>query len=72
MNIILPPPPDNYRPGSFAQAFDAIRRAILPAISKDEATPRVLLQAPNGKVYELTVDNTGTLTTALNDGKSHI
>lgn len=70
MNIILPTPPGSYNPNSFAQAFDAIRRAILPLISKDEAAPRLLLRSPSGKVYEVRVDDTGTLTTTLNSGNS--
>jgi hypothetical protein len=57
----------------FLQQFvDTIRRAMIPAVSKDEATPRILLQSPNGSVYSVTVDDTGTLQTALNDGKSRV
>lgn len=50
--------------------IDAIRRAFIPALSQDEAAPRVLLRAPNGTVYEVTVDNSGVLQTAVNDGKT--
>jgi hypothetical protein len=57
----------------FLQQFvDTVRRSLIPAVSKDEATPRILLQSPNGKVYSVTVDNSGNLQTALNDGKSRI
>lgn len=70
MIIYLPPAPPSYNAGAFNQIIDALRRAFGPTISQDEATPRILLKAPNGTVYEVTVDNTGTLTTAINDGKS--
>jgi hypothetical protein len=57
----------------FLQQFvDTIRRAMIPAVSKDEATSRILLQSPNGAVYSVTVDNSGNLQTALNDGKSRV
>lgn len=54
------------------QVLDTIRRTFIPVVSKDEATPRILLQSPNGSVYSVTVDDTGTLQTALNDGKSRV
>lgn len=72
MNIILPTPPSSYNPNTFAQAFDAIRRAVMPLISKDEAVSRVLLRSDGGKVYELRVDDSGNLTTTLNSGNSGI
>lgn len=72
MNINLPPPPLGYSSTSFVQVFDAIKRALLPAVSKDEAAPRILLQAPNGTIYAVTVNNSGVLTTAVNDGKDRI
>jgi hypothetical protein len=72
MNVNLPPPPVSYNSGTFAQILDAVKRSFLLTVSKDEAAPRVLLQAPNGKVYQVTVSNTGVLTVALNDGKDRI
>ena len=72
MNVNLPPPPISYNPNTFAQILDALKRSFLLTVSKDEAAPRVLLQAPNGKVYQVTVSNTGVLTVALNDGKDRI
>ena len=72
MNILLPPPPPSYNPGSFTQVFDAIKRALMSTISKDEATSRILLQAPNGTIYQVTVSNAGVLTTAVNDGKDRL
>ena len=72
MNINLPPPPPSYNPGSFAQILDALKRSFLSTVSKDEAAPRILLQSPNGSVYQVTVSNAGVLTVALNDGKDRV
>lgn len=72
MNIIIPPPPPNYNQYSFMQAFDAIRRAFMPLISKDEASPRILLQDVDGVVWQVTIDTSGNLHTAVNDGKSRL
>lgn len=72
MKVVLPPPPASYSPSNFVQVFDAIKRVLLPAVSKDEATPRIMLLAPDGKIWEVTVTNSGVLTTTLNDGKTRI
>ena len=50
--------------------LDTIRRSLIPVISQDEAAPRLLLRAPNGTTYAVTVDNSGTLQTAVNDGNN--
>lgn len=72
MNVNFPIPPANPN-GAFMQlALDAVRRAFLSVVSKDEAVGRIMLRAPNGKVWEVTVDNSGNLQTAVNDGKSRI
>lgn len=65
MRIIFPPPNS-----ATASLLDALRRAFPSVLSQDEAAPRVLLKAPNGTVYALTVDNAGTLSTAVVDGNS--
>ena len=66
----MPPAPSQYSAMAFNQLLDRVKRALLPVVSKDEAVSRLLLQAPDGTIYAVTVDNTGTLTTAINDGKS--
>jgi hypothetical protein len=43
---------------------DALVRAMIPAVSQDEAVPFILLQAPDGGVWRVTISDTGTLTTA--------
>lgn len=47
-----------------------IRAAFGLALSKNESTPRVLLLSPGEKVYAVTVDDAGALTTTLIDGKT--
>lgn len=66
MKIVLPNPSS-----PMGVILDTIRRALIPAISQDEAAPRVLLRSPSGTVYSVTVDDAGTLSTAvIVDGKS--
>ena len=67
MRIVLPP-----AASSMSVILDTLRRSLIPAISQDEATPRLLLQAPNGTVYSVTVDNSGVLSTAVIDGKARL
>lgn len=70
MIIIMPPPPEQYNASAWRNVLDFIKRSMIPVVSYNEATPRVLLSAPNGSTYSLTVDNSGNLTTTLEDGKS--
>lgn len=65
MNVLLPPPST-----PMGTILETIRRALIPAISQDEAAARVLLRSPNGTVYSLTVNDAGTLSTVLIDGKT--
>lgn len=66
MNIYLPPPST-----PLGTILDTIRRALIPVISQDEAAARLLLRSPNGTVYSVTVDDAGTLSTAvIVDGKT--
>lgn len=58
MRVVLPP-----ASAGMGLILDTIRRALLPAISQNEAAPRVLLSAPDGTVYSVTVSNNGTLST---------
>lgn len=50
--------------------LDAIKRNLIPAISENEAASRVLLMSPNGTVYSVTVDDNGTISAAVVDGKT--
>lgn len=60
MRIVLPPPS-----ASMGVILDTIRRALIPAVSQDEAAPRVLLRSSNGTVYSVTVSDAGTLSATL-------
>lgn len=51
--------------------LEQIKDAIRQVNSRRYAQDRLLLQSPNGTVYEITVDNAGTISTAVNDGKSY-
>jgi hypothetical protein len=65
MKINLPPPSS-----PMGTILDTIRRALIPAVSQDEAAARIMLRSPNGTIYEVTVDNAGTLSIVVNDGKT--
>lgn len=63
MRANLPPAPDRYDPAYFSRAFAGLDQALSQAVTKIEAVQSVLLQAPDGSVYKLTVDNAGNLVT---------
>lgn len=63
MRANLPPAPATYDPAYFTRALAALDQLIDGSVMKIQAVDSVLLQAPNGSVYKVTVDNTGTLTT---------
>lgn len=72
MNINLPIPPQNINAGFMQLAFDAIRRAFVNVVSTSEAVSRIMLRDADGVVWEVTIDTSGNLQTAVNDGKSRI
>lgn len=72
MNINLPIPPQNINAGFMQLAFDAIRRAFVNVVSTGEAVSRIMLRDADGVVWEVTIDTSGNLQTAVNDGKSRI
>lgn len=72
MNVNLPIPPQNINAGFMQLAFAAIKRAFIPVVSSDEATNRIMLLSPDGKAWEITIDNSGNLQTAVNTGKSRV
>jgi hypothetical protein len=65
MNVILPNPNS-----PIGVILDTIRRALIPAVSQDEAAARLLLRSPNGTVFSVTVSDAGIISTAVIDGKS--
>jgi hypothetical protein len=70
MIIVMPPPPEGYSASAWRNILDFIKRSMIPVVSQNEAVSRILLRAPDGTIYAVTVDNSGTLTTAIEDGKS--
>jgi len=64
MNVTFPPVPPSYDSGYFTRAFVTFTQSINQSIRKIEATDSLLLQAPDGSVWKVTVDNSGNLTTA--------
>lgn len=68
MNVDLPSPQQTYTASFMIQVIEAIRRAFLPVVSKDEAVGRIILQAPDGRAWAITVDNSGNLVRTVMDG----
>lgn len=63
MIINLPTPPGGYDREYFRFAFSLLERVLGQSIGRLEAVEGVLLQAPDGGVWKVTVDNTGNLVT---------
>jgi len=70
MIIIMPPTPQKYDASAWSSILDFIKRSMIPVVSRTEAVDRVLLRAPDGTTYALTVDNSGTLTTTVENGNT--
>jgi len=60
-NVILPEPTADRT--VLGRCFEIVRRALSKCVSTDEAAPQIILRAPNGTSWRVTVSNTGTLTT---------
>lgn len=63
MRANLPPAPAAYDSGYFTRALSALDQIVGQTVNKIEAVDSVLLQAPDGSVYKVTVDNSGNLVT---------
>ena len=63
MRVSIPTPPPNYEAGFFNRAFSAIEQMFNFTVTRIEAVDNVLLQAPDGGVWKVTVDNSGNLVT---------
>jgi hypothetical protein len=61
--INLPTPPGGYDREYFRFAFSLLERVLGQSIGRLEAVEGVLLQAPDGGVWKVTVDNSGNLVT---------
>lgn len=47
---------------------DELVRAMIPVVSTEEAVPYVHLQAPDGAVWKVSIDNLGAVTTVKVQG----
>lgn len=63
MNINLPPPPQSYETTYFNRMVASITQAFGICVTRQEAVAAVLLQAPDGSVWKVSVDNSGNLVT---------
>ena len=63
MIINLPTPPGGYDREYFRFAFSLLERVLSQGVSRLEAVNGILLQAPDGGVWQVTVDNSGNLVT---------
>jgi hypothetical protein len=71
MAVVLPPLPPPMTNVSremttyLAQLSNWAHKSLARQIPRDEAVPGLFLISPSNKVYQLTVGDTGTLTTTL-------
>jgi hypothetical protein len=71
MNLNLPTPPAGYDREYFRYSFSLLDRVQQQNVTRLEAVDGVLLQAPNGSVWKVSVDNSGNLvTTSIALGQS--
>ncbi len=71
MNLNLPTPPAGYDREYFRYSFSLLARVQQQNVTRLEAVDGVLLQAPNGSVWKVSVDNSGNLvTTSIALGQS--
>lgn len=70
MNIRFPAFPTNPLGQQLQQAFQIAATAFNSVVSKDEASPRVIFQSPNGTIYAVSITDAGAITTAAISGKT--
>ena len=59
--LSLPAPSSNYDPRNEAQARASLERADALNLKTTKAADRILLRAPNGSVWAVSVSNAGAL-----------
>jgi len=67
--MILPNPPGTYLQAYFAPVLQQIARLLTTSYQKGSdvelnSDQRLIIVSPNGTRYEITVDNSGTLSTS--------
>ena len=70
MLILFPKIPQRIDASYLSIVLDTIRDSIRQVNSRRYAQDRLLLRSPNGTVYEVTVNDSGTVGTAVQDGNS--
>jgi hypothetical protein len=70
MSLPLPQPsfgtvPRQYDPGYFSSFMSLLSRRLSLLAGPNIVQQQLLLQAPDGKVWQVTVNNSGVLTTAI-------
>jgi len=66
--IQLSTPPSEYRQSWASQVLAQIQQALGFCVKTNEATGRIILQSPNGKVWAVTVNDSGSLVVTVMDG----
>ena len=57
----FPQPPSTYSAPYIQRLLETVRGSFSRVVSQDEAVPQVYLLSPGGKVFAVTVSDTGTL-----------
>jgi hypothetical protein len=63
MRLLIPPPPAQYDAGYLTRAFASVEQMSTFTVSRLEAVDGILLQAPDGSVWKLGVNNAGNVVT---------
>jgi hypothetical protein len=64
----LPPAPINIGQTYMTSVLQRLTALFARVVVTDQAAPRIILQSPDGRGWNVTVDDTGALTTTLNPG----
>lgn len=68
MRVQIPFPPPGPNQSFLSRLAEEIRRMARHTVSTEEAVPSFMLVSAGGKIYRVTVDETGTLTTTYVSG----
>lgn len=68
MIIKFPQVPAAYSQSFFTALFQNLAARFPFVVATNEAVPRVILQSPNGKSWNVEVDDSGTLVVTQNTG----
>jgi hypothetical protein len=63
MNPIFPTPPHQYSASFMSRVIDAVQQSVRFTVNTNTAIDSMMLRSPGGKVYRVSVDDAGALTT---------